>query len=246
MGRRRSESRLLIYSHDSFGLGHLKRCRTIAHSLVEQRQDISVLILFGSPIIGNFDFHSRVDFVRFPGVIKLRNGNYTPLGLDIGVEEALAIRQAIIHRTAEVFAPDIFLVDKEPQGLRGEVKDTLVMLKEKGARLVLGLRDVMEAPDALAEEWKRKKAVSVLDELYDDIWIYGLESIYNPLIGIYMPPSVHDKVSYTGNLRRSTAGSRPKLPHRVLHNSRCRSPWSRRRPQCSSKPHFLYRDNKVW
>lgn len=208
MGRRRSESRLLIYSHDSFGLGHLKRCRTIAHSLVEHRQDISVLILSGSPIIGNFDFHSRVDFVRFPGVIKLRNGNYTPLGLDIGVEEALAIREAIIHRTAEVFAPDIFLVDKEPLGLRGEVKDTLVMLKEKGTRLVLGLRDVMDAPKALAEEWRRKKAVAVLDELYDDIWIYGLESIYNPLIGIDMPPSVHDKLFYTGYLRRTTTGVR--------------------------------------
>ena len=27
-------ARLLIYSHDSFGLGHLRRCRAIAH-LVE-------------------------------------------------------------------------------------------------------------------------------------------------------------------------------------------------------------------
>ena len=204
MGRRRSKSRLLIYSHDSFGLGHLKRCRTIAHSLVEHRRDVSVLILSGSPIIGSFDFHSRVDFIRFPGVTKLRNGSYTPLGLDIGVEEALAIREAIIRHTAEVFAPDIFLVDKEPLGLRGEVKNTLMMLKEKGARLVLGLRDVMDAPEALAEEWERKNAVSALDELYDNVWVYGLESIYNPLDGIDLPPTVYDKLSYTGYLRRST------------------------------------------
>jgi predicted glycosyltransferase len=26
--------RILIYSHDSFGLGHLRRCRAIAHALV--------------------------------------------------------------------------------------------------------------------------------------------------------------------------------------------------------------------
>jgi len=206
MGRRRSKNRLLIYSHDSFGLGHLKRCRTIAHSLVDHRSDVSVLILSGSPIIGSFDFHSRVDFVRFPGVIKLRNGSYTPLGLDIGVEEALAIRESIVRHTADVFAPDIFLVDKEPMGLRGEVKDTLVMLKERGTRLVLGLRDVMDEPNALAEEWDRKNAVSALDELYDDIWIYGLESICNPLDGIDLPASVYDKLSYTGYLRRSTTG----------------------------------------
>ena len=67
-------SRVLIYSHDSFGLGHLRRCRTIAHALVEKRSKLSVLIISGSPIIGSFDFRARVDFVRVPGVIKLRNG----------------------------------------------------------------------------------------------------------------------------------------------------------------------------
>ena len=72
-------TRLLIYSHDSFGLGHLRRCRAIAHHLVERFKHLSVLILSGSPIIGSFDFRSRVDFVRVPGVIKLRNGEYTSL-----------------------------------------------------------------------------------------------------------------------------------------------------------------------
>ena len=76
--------RALIYSHDSFGLGHLRRCRAIAHALVDQNPNMSVIILSGSPIIGNFDFKRRVDFVRVPGVIKLRNGDsvsYTHLTL---------------------------------------------------------------------------------------------------------------------------------------------------------------------
>ena len=79
--------RVLIYSHDSFGLGHLRRCRTIAHSLVESDKDLSVLILSGSPIIGSFDFRTRVDFVRVPGVIKLRNGEYVSLNLHIDIDE---------------------------------------------------------------------------------------------------------------------------------------------------------------
>ena len=70
-------SRVLIYSHDTFGLGHLRRCLTIANSLVENHKQLSALILSGSPIIGRFDFRARVDFVRVPGVIKLRNGEYT-------------------------------------------------------------------------------------------------------------------------------------------------------------------------
>ena len=48
------DARVLIYSHDSFGLGHLRRCRAIAHSLVDQNKDLSVIILTGSPIIGSF------------------------------------------------------------------------------------------------------------------------------------------------------------------------------------------------
>jgi predicted glycosyltransferase len=79
MGERRTgmrnNARVLIYSHDTFGLGHLRRCRAIAHALVEHNKDLSVLILAGSPIIGSFDFRARVDFIRIPGVIKLRNGD---------------------------------------------------------------------------------------------------------------------------------------------------------------------------
>ncbi len=155
----RNNARILIYSHDTFGLGHLRRCRAIAHALVEHNKELSVLILSGSPIIGSFDFRARVDFVRVPGVIKLRNGDYTSLNLLIDIEETLAMRASIIQHTAKMFDPDIFIVDKEPLGLRGEVQDTLKMLKERGVPLVLGLRDVMDEPGLLAPEWKRKNVI---------------------------------------------------------------------------------------
>ena len=199
----RGQRRILIYSHDSFGLGHLRRCRAIAHALVENRPALSVLILSGSPIIGSFSFRSRVDFVRIPGVIKLRHGDYTPLSLKIGIEDILRLRASIIRHTAESFAPDVVLVDKEPWGLRGEVRETLLMLKNRGTPLVLGLRDVMDDPAALAEEWRRKNALSALTDVYDHIWIYGLPEICQPLQGVSLPPSVEAKLRYTGYLRRS-------------------------------------------
>ena len=82
---------------------------------------LTVLILSGLPIIGSFDFRARVDFVRVPGVIKLRNGEYSPLNPMLGIEQTMAMRASIMRHTAEIFDPDIFLVDKEPLGLRGEV-----------------------------------------------------------------------------------------------------------------------------
>jgi predicted glycosyltransferase len=202
-GPDREHSRVLIYSHDTFGLGHLRRCRTIAHALVERHKNLSVLILSGSPIIGSFDFRSRVDFVRIPGVIKLRNGEYTSLNLHIDIDEMLAMRASIIRHTAEIFDPDLFIVDKEPLGLRGEVLETLQMLKSRGTPLVLGLRDVMDEPSALAPEWERKKVLPALDKLYDELWVYGLPQICDPLEGIKVPPSVRRKMVYTGYLERN-------------------------------------------
>jgi predicted glycosyltransferase len=201
----RHHNRVLIYSHDSFGLGHLRRCRAIAHSLVGSDPSLSILILSGSPIIGSFDFRSRVDFVRVPGVIKLRNGEYVSLSLHIDIEETLAMRSSIIRHTADIFAPDLLIVDKEPLGLRGEVRDTLDLLRRRGTTLVLGLRDVIDDPAALASEWERKNAVPALAEYYDDIWVYGLPQICDPLAGIPLPASVRRRMTYTGYLRRSAA-----------------------------------------
>ena len=200
---RLDNARILIYSHDSFGLGHLRRCRAIAHAIVDRFKGVSVLILSGSPIIGSFDFLPRVDFVRIPGVVKLHNGEYQSLGLHIDLDQTMAIRAAIIEQTAETFRPDLFLVDKEPLGLNGEVARTLKMLKARGTTLVLGLRDIMDEPALLLREWKRKKVLPALEHLYDEIWVYGLAGFADPLHGVACPASVRAKMIYTGYLRRA-------------------------------------------
>lgn len=193
-------ARVLIYSHDTFGLGHLRRCRTIAHSLVDSHSNLSVLILSGSPIIGSFDFNRRVDFVRVPGVIKLRNGEYTSLNLQLQLEETLAMRSSIIEHTAAIFDPDVFIVDKEPLGLRGEIQATLEMLRNRGKRLVLGLRDVLDDPATLVMEWDRKNALPALRDFYNEIWVYGLPQICEPLKGLPLSDDVVRKITYTGYL----------------------------------------------
>ena len=71
----------------------------------EHDKELSVLILSGSPIIGSFDFRARVDFVRVPGVIKLRNGDYTSLNLHIDIDQTLAdaaARSSITPRTSSI------------------------------------------------------------------------------------------------------------------------------------------------
>src|SRR5262249_17266223 len=159
---------------------HLRRCRAIAHALVDADSRLSVLILSGSPIIGSFDFRTRVDFVRVPGVIKLRNGAYTSLNLPFAIEETLKIVASTLRHTSPTFDPDLFIVDKEPLGLRGEVRPTLELMRGRGVPTVLGLRDIMDDPGQIEEEWQRKDVMPALEKLYDQIWVYGLPDICDP------------------------------------------------------------------
>ena len=205
MQRRFEDARILMYSHDTFGLGHLRRCRTIAHALVEQYRGLNVLIISGATIAGAFDYRSRVDFVKIPSVIKLRNGEYTSLATHIDLAETLKMRQSIIRHTAETFQPDIFIVDKEPMGLRGEVEETLEYLKPKGTRLVLGLREVMDAPHLLDAEWKQRDILQKIGHHYDSIWVYGPPDFYDPLVSLDVPPAVRGKMDFVGYLQRSVS-----------------------------------------
>ena len=210
MTRRFEHGRILMYSHDTFGLGHLRRCRTIAHSLVEDFRGLNILIVSGAQIAGAFDYRARVDFVKIPSVIKLRNGEYTSLESHIDLQETLMMRQSIIRHTAETFQPDIFIVDKEPMGLRGEIEDTLSYLKTRGTTLILGLREVMDAPHLLEAEWKKRDVMRKIGMLYDQVWVYGPPDFYDPLKGLDVPPAVRAKMKFVGFLQRSLShGQKP-------------------------------------
>ncbi len=206
MTTRLKDARVLLYSHDTFGLGHLRRCRAIAHALVEAYSGMQVLIISGAPIAGAFDYRARVDFVKVPSVIKLRNGEYTSLAEHVDLSDTLKMRRSMILETARSFAPDVFIVDKEPMGLQGEIEETLAYLKTQGTRLVLGLREVMDSPSLLAAEWDRKNMIPRIREWFDDIWVYGPRGFYDPLEGIAIPQDMRERMSYVGFLKRSAYG----------------------------------------
>jgi predicted glycosyltransferase len=195
-------ARVLIYSHDTFGLGHLRRSRAIANAIVNERPGTSVVIISGSPVIGNFEFGSGVDYIRIPGVTKLPDGDYRSHNLNVDLDEAVGLRQALILQAAMAFRPDVFIVDKEPTGFRGEIMPALEYLRGTGCRLVLGIRDVMDEPALLVPEWERKGAKEALVRYYHEIWVYGLKDVYQPLQALGIPADVEKRITYTGYLRR--------------------------------------------
>ncbi|WP_236960615.1 glycosyltransferase family protein [Methylobacterium durans] len=195
-----SAPRVLIYSHDTFGLGHLRRSRAIAHAIVAVEREARVVIASGSPFVDRFAFSDRVSAVRLPPVTKRVDGIYAPLEPGGALDERIAERAAIIEATAEAFRPDLAIVDKEPTGLHGELLPTLERLSVRGCRCVLGLRDILDDAERLAPEWERKGAVAAVERFYDEIWVYGAARIHEPLRALALGPS--NRLHYLGYLRR--------------------------------------------
>ena len=201
--------RVLIYSHDTFGLGHIRRCRAIANALIASFPHISVIIVSGSSVISSFQFGDGIDYVRIPGIEKQSDGSYEPHHLNLDLSDTIRLRTDIIKQTVLSFDPDVVIVDKEPVGLRGELKPSLDILRRRGARIVLGLRDVLDEPAAVLEEWSRNGALEALDTVYDDIFVYGLENVYQPLTGLPGQQRFADKVRYMGYLKRAVPSPMP-------------------------------------
>ncbi len=205
MGRN-STYNILMYSHDTYGLGHIRRTMAIASHLLGPR--INILILTGSPIAGRFSFPEQIDFVRIPGMIKKTNDEYLPLSIKINARHALDIRKNIITATAKTFQPHLFLVDKEPLGLKKEVLPTLQWLRRcrPDTRSILGLRDIMDDAQSVKKDWKEKRVYQHLENLYSEIWIYGIQDFYDPIKEYEISDAISEKMHFTGYIPRKIPG----------------------------------------
>lgn len=193
---------ILMYSHDTYGLGHIRRTMALAQNIVKDVHNI--IILTGSPIVGRYDFPQGIDFVRIPGMIKEDDDLYVPYSIKVAPDLALAIRTNIILATAKTFRPALFLVDKAPLGLRREVVPTLRWLRAHSpeTQVVLGLRDIMDNSERTIREWREKNIYKALEDLYSEIWVYGNQSIYDPIKEYAIPEHIKLKTHFTGYIPR--------------------------------------------
>src|SRR5262249_24604160 len=129
--------------------------------------------------------------------------HHVSMSLDLDIRDTLALRASIIQHTALAFRPHLFLVDGEPLGLLGEIRRTLDLLKRRrDCRLVLGLHDVLDDPTTLSGDWRRNGGMQAVEQLYDDVWIYGLPEVYDPVRAYGFSPRVSAKTVFTGYLGR--------------------------------------------
>jgi predicted glycosyltransferase len=204
LGVGRDAFMLMLYSHDTYGLGHLSRTLTIARYLRASSPSISQLIVTGSPVAHSFALPAGADYIKLPSVVKVGAGEYASRSVAADYGEIWAMRQDILLSAARHLQPDALVVDHAPAGLHGEIVATLRYLKDKApeTRLILGLRDIMDEATRVRRAWAREAVYELLDDLYDLILIYGQRDIYD-VVGEYgFSPRAARKARYVGYLGR--------------------------------------------
>jgi len=189
--------RIALYSHDTQGLGHVRRNLGIAGALAASELSPEILLLSGTPYARAFDLPPRTDCLILPSLRKSLDGSYAGR---LDTEVLIPVRAQAIAGALEAFRPDLLVVDKVPRGAFGELESALQLHRSRGGRAVLGLRDVLDAPDVVAWEWQQMRGTEAVAEHYDAVWVYGDPRVYDPVAEYAMPTGVADKVHYTGYL----------------------------------------------
>lgn len=192
-------SRFLLYSHDTYGLGHLRRSNLLAEALVDIDDENEVLVVTGSPRAQSFALAPRVDTVKLPSVTKDDGGAYRPRSLAGRIEPLVHLRSQIITSTVLAYEPDVIIVDHAPQGMAGELVPVFGALSNetRTPRLILGLRDIIDEADRVDAAWKQDGTWDDLDR-YDDIFVYGDESVTTTAVELDLSNRVSCQVSHTG------------------------------------------------
>ena len=208
----RTHPRILLYSHDTVGLGNIRRTLLLAETLGEQYPNASLLIVTGSPMIHAFRIPERTDYIKLPCLTRHATDQFAPAYLPSPLDQIAKLRQRVIATAVLGFAPDLIIVDKREGGIDGELLESLreVRRRRRRVKIVLGIRDILDAPQATRLSLKRARDMQTIARYYDEVWIYGEQSIFDAVVEYGFPRDVVEKTRYCGYLKRPR---RPTQPH---------------------------------
>lgn len=207
------DRRYALFTHDAFGLGHVRRSVRIVRALVEHDPGASVLLVTGSPATHWLrSLPPGCDHLRIPTIVTSGAGAALPSTLGLGVAELAALRGGITQRALELFEPDVLLVDNFPLGTRLELLPTLRELRHRPTRTVLGLRDVVDPPAKVRKDWARDGLYDIVGRYYDRVLVYGVREVLDAAEAYELPAAVGRKLAYCGYVtERAPHGDRDAL-----------------------------------
>lgn len=202
--------KVLVYSHDAYGLGNIRRMLEITTHLVNTDPDVSVLLISGSPMMHAFRIPDRVDYIKLPCVARSEKGETSVKTLGLDYESTIRMRSNMIMMAALDFGPDLVLVDKKPFGIEDELEPTLTVLRKRAnaPKMVLLLRDILDHPSRTIGQWNKGKYHQAIRAHYDRVLIVGEPEVFDAVTEYEFPDTTAAKVRYCGYIERP----RPRKP----------------------------------
>jgi predicted glycosyltransferase len=190
----------MMYSQDSYGLGHLRRLTNLANELVRRRADLSVLMAVDSPVAPFFELGDRIDFVKLPTIVKKEAGVFQPARLLSSYSTVRTMRSRLLCESVRGFRPHVLVVDHMPGGANGELNEALELVRREGlpTRIVLGLRDIIDDAGVVREMWRRECVYETIERYYDWVMIYGASDVFATAEAYAMPDAILERVQYCG------------------------------------------------
>ena len=196
----RRHVRIVFYSHDTMGLGHMRRNLLIAQALSGGGREATVLLVCGSVQAGSLIIPPGIDCLTLPALRKASDGTYDSRRLHIPLEATVRLRSQTIRAAVRAFQPDLLVADNVPQGALGELEPVLDDLARERVPCVLGLRDILDEPEAVAREWRRVGNEQTIRDYYRSIWVYGDPALYDIAAEYRLSAETHRRIRYLGYL----------------------------------------------
>lgn len=211
--------RLIVYSHDAFGLGNIRRMLAICKYLLDTVPEISILLLSGSPVVHSFRMPEGLDYIKLPCLGRNESGALSAKYLRKDPQEVTKLRSEIIKTAVINFKPDLILVDKKPYGLQGELKSTLSYLKQylPETKLILLLRDILDTPEVTIQDWHQNDYYRSLRRYYDQILVVGMPEIFDLTKEYQFPSSLKKKTKFCGYILREYGNTLPHIIRQQLN-----------------------------
>jgi predicted glycosyltransferase len=192
--------RIALYSHDTMGIGHMRRNILIAQTFAAPPVSANVLLIAGAREAVDFQLPPNVDCLTLPALRKTAGGAYESRNLGLSLSDLIEVRSQTIAAAVLSFQPDVLVVDKEPRGAVGELQLTLDGLRRGNTRCVLGLRDVLDDPQTVRREWRATRNEVAVHSHYHAVWVYGDPSVYDLAREYRLSADLRHKLSYAGYL----------------------------------------------
>jgi predicted glycosyltransferase len=196
--------KIMVYSHDAYGLGNIRRMLAICQYLLKSNPNLSILLVSGSPLLHSFRLPQGLDYIKLPCLNRGSLGEMKAKYLNTDLESTLKLRSELILAAAKNYQPDLVLVDKKPLGIQGELKQTIDYLKVNlsSTKFVLLLRDILDTPEKTIQEWQKENYHPIIESIYDRVLVVGMPEIFDLVQEYQFNDAVAAKVRYCGYIRK--------------------------------------------